>query len=135
MSIPGVKGVEIGAGFGASLKRGSALHDEITFNKKLKKFSRKQNNAGGIEGGITNGEDIVIRAAMKPIATLLDPLSSVNIKSKRITKAQVERSDICVAPSCGVIAESVSAIEIANAMTEKFGGDSVAEMKTNYENY
>ncbi|MEE9499949.1 MAG: chorismate synthase [Candidatus Omnitrophota bacterium] len=135
MAIPGIKGVEIGRGFSLALERGSVVHDEIFFDKRLKKFFRKRNNAGGIEGGITNGEDIVLRAAMKPIATLLRPLGSVNIKTKRKSKAQVERADVCVVPSSGVIAESVSAIEIARAMGEKFGGDSLTEMKRNYGSY
>ena len=135
MSIPGVKGVEIGAGFGVARERGSRVHDEIFFDKKDKKFFRKQNASGGIEGGITNGEDIVLRAAMKPIATLLKPLRWVNMKTKKKTKADVERADVCVVPSCGVIAESVVAIEIARAMGEKFGGDSLPEMKRNYEAY
>jgi len=135
MSIPGIKGVEIGSGFGASSKRGSLVHDEIFFDKKRKTFFRKTNNAGGIEGGITNGENVVLRAAMKPIATLLRPLGSVNIKSKKRAAAQVERADVCALPACGVITESVAAIEIARAFTEKFGGDSLLEMKRNYEGY
>ncbi|MCQ9206983.1 MAG: chorismate synthase [Omnitrophica bacterium] len=135
MSIPGVKGVEVGSGFCAACEPGSRVHDEILFNGKLKKFSRRTNNAGGIEGGISNGENIVLRAAMKPIATLSKPLASVNIKSKKTTKAAVERADVCVVPSAGVIAEAVLAIEIACAFTEKFGGDSLPEMKRNYEGY
>lgn len=135
MSIPGVKGVEIGLGFSMAGERGSSVHDEIFFNKRLGKFTRKTNNAGGIEGGISNGEDIVLRAVMKPIATLTKPLQSVNIKTKKPQKAQVERADVCVVSSAGVIAESVSAIEIARAFAEKFGGDSIAEMKRNFEAY
>jgi chorismate synthase len=135
MSIPGVKGVAIGAGFSAGSTPGSAVHDEILFNKRRRMFTRRTNNAGGIEGGITNGEDIVIRAVMKPIATLGKPLCSVDIRSKKKKMAQVERADVCVVPSCGVIAENVCAIEIANAMREKFGGDSLSEMKRNYEGY
>jgi chorismate synthase len=135
MAIPGIKGVEIGMGFGAADLPGSLVHDEIFYGKRRKKFLRKTNNAGGIEGGITNGEDIAIRAVMKPIATLSKPLDSVNIKTKRKSKAEVERADTCVVPSSGVIAESVSAIEIARAMVEKFGGDSLAEMKRNYGSY
>jgi len=135
MSIPSVKGVEIGAGFGAARERGSVLHDEIFFDKKLKKFFRKTNTAGGVEGGISNGEDIILRAATKPIATLAAPLGSVNMRTKRKARAQVERSDVCVVPSAGVIAESVMAIEIARAFRKKFGGDSLAEMKRNYEGY
>ncbi|OGW75272.1 MAG: chorismate synthase [Omnitrophica bacterium RBG_13_46_9] len=135
MSIPGVKGFEIGSGFEAALSRGSRVHDKIFFDNKRNRFSRKSNNAGGIEGGITNGEDIIFRAAMKPIATLKKPLDSVDINTKKCKKAQVERADVCVVPSCGVIAESVCAIEIACAMVEKFGGDSISEMKRNYEGY
>ncbi|MGB2705823.1 MAG: chorismate synthase [Candidatus Omnitrophota bacterium] len=135
MSIPGVKGVEIGRGFDAARERGSAVHDEIFFDKKLKRFFRKTNRAGGIEGGISNGEDITLRAATKPIATLVKALDSVNIKTKKKTKAQVERADVCVVPSSGVIAESVTAIEIARAFRKKFGGDSLSEMKRNYEGY
>ena len=135
MAIPGIKAVEIGSGFDVAIKRGSEVHDEIFFNKSTKKFTRNQNAAGGIEGGITNGEDLILRAAMKPIATLAKPLRSVNIKTKKSTKAQVERADVCVVPACGVIGESVSAIEIARAAVEKFGGDSLGEMKRNYEGY
>ena len=135
MSIPGVKGVEVGCGFGVAVKPGSMVHDEISYDKSSKTFVRKTNNAGGIEGGITNGENIILRAAMKPIATLMKPLNSLNIKTKKASKAQVERADVCVVPSCGVIAESVSAIEIASAMKEKFGGDSLREMKRNYDSY
>lgn len=135
MSIPGIKGVEIGRGFVAARERGSAVHDEIFFSAKSGKFYRKTNAAGGIEGGITNGEDIVFRAAMKPIATLMKALDSVHIRTKKKAKAQVERSDVCVVPSAGVIAESAAAMEVARAFTEKFGGDSLTEMKRNYEGY
>lgn len=134
MSIQAIKGVSFGAGFEAASKRGSAVHDEI-FYSKAKGFFRKTNNAGGIEGGMTNGEDIRIRAAMKPIATLSKPLSSVNIKTKRPFKATVERSDTCAVPAAGVIGEAVVAVQIANAMIEKFGGDSVDEMRRNYAGY
>ncbi|MFH1594343.1 MAG: chorismate synthase [Candidatus Omnitrophota bacterium] len=135
MSIPGVKGVEIGAGFDVALFWGSAVHDQILWSEREKRFYRGSNNAGGIEGGISNGEDIILSGAMKPIATLVKPLDSVNLKTKKKVKAQVERADVCVVPSCGVIAESVCAIEIASAMGEKFGGDSLAEMKRNYDSY
>ncbi|MBN1353250.1 MAG: chorismate synthase [Candidatus Omnitrophica bacterium] len=135
MAIPGIKGVEIGAGFLVAGQRGSKVHDEIFFNRKNNGFFRRTNACGGIEGGITNGEEIILRAVMKPIATLKNPLVSVDIVSKKKTKAQVERADVCVVPSSGVIAENVCAIEIACAMTEKFGGDSISEMKRNYEAY
>ena len=134
MSIQAVKGVEFGAGFNIATKRGSMVHDEI-FYSKYEGFFRKTNNAGGIEGGMTNGEDIRIRACMKPIATLSKPLASVNIKTKKPFKATVERSDTCAVPAAGVIGEAVAAVEIANAMIEKFGGDSVSEMKRNFDGY
>jgi len=135
MSIPGVKGVEVGAGFGAASRPGSRVHDEISFDRRLKRFQRKTNNAGGIEGGISNGENIIVRGAMKPIATLVKPLDSVNIKNKKRQKAAVERSDVSVVPSAGVIAENACAIEIALVMAEKFGGDSLLEMKRNFKAY
>jgi len=134
MSIQAIKGVSIGAGFEAAGMRGSAVHDEI-FYSKAKGFFRNTNQAGGIEGGMSNGEDIVITAAMKPIATLKKPLSSINIKTKKAFKATVERSDVCAVPAAGVVAESVAAVEIANAMILKFGGDSVGEMLRNYSEY
>ncbi|MFA5146153.1 MAG: chorismate synthase [Candidatus Omnitrophota bacterium] len=134
MSIQAVKGVSFGIGFEVARRRGSIVHDEIFYDKR-DGFCRRTNNAGGIEGGMTNGEAIVMQAVMKPISTLRKPLSSVNIKTKAAFKAAVERSDICAVPSAGVIGEAVSALEVANAMTEKFGGDSIAEMKRNYEGY
>lgn len=134
MSIQAIKGVCFGAGFGMAKKRGSLLHDEI-FHDRSKGFYRKTNNAGGIEGGMTNGEDIVVRAVMKPISTLRKPLASVNIKTKKAVKAAVERSDVCVVPAAAVVGEAVTAIEIANAMCEKFGGDSIKEMRRNYLGY
>ena len=126
--------MDFGTGFGSASLKGSLVHDEI-FYSKAKGFYRKTNNAGGIEGGMTNGEDIVLRAAMKPISTLKKPLSTVDIRTKRAVKATVERSDVCAVPAAAVIGEAVSAIEIANAMLEKFGGDSVTEMHRNYEGY
>ncbi|MCM8760908.1 MAG: chorismate synthase [Candidatus Omnitrophica bacterium] len=134
VSIQAVKGVSFGIGFDAARRRGSMVHDEIFYDKK-RGFYRSTNNAGGIEGGVTNGEDIVIKAAMKPISTLRSPLSSVNIKTKKAVKASVERSDVCAVPAAGVIGEAVCAIEIANAMVEKFGADSLREMKRNYSGY
>jgi len=134
MSIPAVKGVSFGVGFEVSGMRGSMVHDEIFYDKK-RGFYRTTNNAGGIEGGMTTGEAIVIQAAMKPIATLMAPLSSVNIRTKAPAKASAERSDVCAVPSAGVIGEAVIAIELANAMIAKFGGDSLREMKRNYSGY
>jgi len=133
MSIQAVKGVEVGAGFTVAKKRGSRIHDAIVY--KDGRFKRPTNNAGGIEGGITNGEPIILRGAMKPISTLRRPLESVDIITKKSTKATVERADVVAVPSCAVIAENVCAIEMANAFMEKFGSDSIAEIKRNYQNY
>ncbi len=134
MSIQAVRGVSFGAGAGAAHLRGSMVHDEIFYDKK-RGFYRTTNNAGGIEGGITTGEAIVVQAVMKPIATLGTPLASVNIRTKRPVRAALERADVCVVPAAGVIGEAVVAIELAGAMIEKFGGDSVREMKRNYNGY
>jgi chorismate synthase len=134
MAIQAIKGVSFGIGFESAALKGSLAHDEIFYDKK-KRFYRKTNNSGGIEGGMTNGEDIIIRAAMKPISTLKRPLSSVNIRTKKPIKAAVERSDVCAVPAAAVIGEAVSSIEIANAFLEKFGGDSMKEMKRNYDGY
>ncbi|MCK5594907.1 chorismate synthase [bacterium] len=132
MSIQGIKGVEIGLGFAVSKSPGSKVHDEITYDCN---FERKTNNAGGIEGGISNGEDIVIRGAMKPIPTLKKALNSIDIITKKPVKAKVERSDVCAVYAASVVGEAVVAFEIANAMCEKFGGDSIKEMKRNYNSY
>jgi chorismate synthase len=134
VSIQAVKGVSFGMGFLAGSSRGSAVHDGIFYNRS-DGFFRKTNNAGGFEGGMTNGQDIVIQTVMKPIATLRRPLASVNLKTKKPSSASVERSDTCAVPAAGVVGENVSAIEIAGAMIEKFGGDSVAEMKRNFDGY
>jgi chorismate synthase len=134
MSIQAVKGVSFGAGIEAAHQRGSMVHDEIFYDKK-RGFYRTTNNAGGIEGGITTGEAIVVQAAMKPIATLGSPLASVNIRTKKPVSASVERADVCAVPAAGVIGEAVVAIELACAMIEKFGGDSIREMKRNYNGY
>jgi chorismate synthase len=134
MSIQAIKGVEVGAGFGAAHRPGSLVHDEIFWSKK-DGFYRKTNMAGGIEGGTSNGENIILRAAMKPIPTLMKPLRSVDIVSKKTFKAGVERSDVCAVPAAGVVAEAAAAFELASAMLEKFGGDSLEEMKRNYHGY
>jgi chorismate synthase len=134
MSIQAIKGVEVGAGFGAANRPGSQVHDEISWNKK-EGFFRKTNMAGGIEGGISNGETITLRAAMKPIPTLYKPLRSVDMVTKKPYKASVERSDTCAVPAAGVVAEAVVAFEIASAMIEKFGGDNIDEMKRNFLGY
>lgn len=134
MSIPGIKAVEIGLGFGYAERFGSESHDEIYYAKN-KGYFRKTNNAGGIEGGISNGEEIVLRACMKPICTLMNPLDSVNILTKKAAKAATERSDVSVVEAAGVIAESSVAFVLAQAMLEKFGTDSLKEIKVNFSNY
>lgn len=134
MSIQAIKGVEIGLGFEYAKKFGSQVHDAIYYEKS-KGFYRHTNNAGGIEGGVSNGQPIIARCAMKPIATLLKPLDSVNIKTKKPTKATVERSDVCAVFSAGIVGEAAVAFEIANAMIEKFGGDSLDETKRNFDGY
>jgi chorismate synthase len=134
MSVQAIKGVEVGAGFGVANRPGSQVHDEIFWSRK-EGFYRKTNMAGGIEGGMSNGELIVLRAAMKPIPTLMKPLRSVDLASKRPFKASVERSDICAVPAAGVVAEAAVAFEIATALVEKFGGDSIDEMKRNFFQY
>ena len=133
MSIQAIKGVEIGLGFEEGRKPGSEVHDEIIYNGNS--FRRKSNFAGGIEGGMTNGEDIVIRAVMKPIPTLYKPLTSVDINSKEPFEASIERSDTCAVPAAAVIGEAVTAFEIAKVFLEKFGGDSMEEIKRNYKSY
>ncbi len=133
MSINAVKGVEIGKGFTGSEKPGSNVHDEIiTKNKRL---MRKTNRAGGIEGGITNGMPIIIRSAMKPIATLMSPLQSVDIKTMKKVSSRRERSDFVAVPSCAVISEHALAWILAKNMLIKFGGDSIEETKSNYKNF
>jgi chorismate synthase len=133
MSVPGVKGVEIGMGFKAASLLGSQMQDEIHHNGQ--DFTRQTNNAGGIEGGISNGEDIVLRVAMKPIPTLGQSLRSIDIKTKEPLQAFKERADICVVPAVGVIGEAVVAFEIGRALCEKFGADSMEEMRRNFQGY
>ena len=134
MSIPAVKGVEVGLGFHYAFFRGSDAHDAI-FHSRNKGFYRKTNSSGGIEGGISNGSTIVLRVAMKPIATLRKPLESVNLRTKKKAPAVVERSDTCAIVAMAVIAENMAAIEITNAFLDKFGCDSLKEIKTNHHNY
>ncbi len=134
MSIPAVKAVEIGNAIESSAKPGSKVHDEIFYSKE-KGVYRKTNNAGGIEGGMSNGEDIIARGYMKPISTLMDGLSTIDIDTKKPTKASTERSDVCAVPAAGVVGEAVMAFSIAGAFLEKFGCDSMAEIKRNYKGY
>jgi len=143
MSINAVKGVEIGAGFALANLKGSQAHDVIepvsrvlaTKAKQSLRWQHVTNRAGGIEGGISNGEDIIVRAAVKPIATLASPLPSIDLRSGRKVKAHYERSDICVVSAAGVIGEAMLAIVLADACLEKFGGDNLEESLANYRNY
>ncbi|KPU26389.1 chorismate synthase [Caloranaerobacter sp. TR13] len=132
MSLQGIKGVEIGIGFRAAELFGSQVHDEIYYDDGYKRYS---NNAGGIEGGISNGSSIVVRAAMKPIPTLRKPLRSVDMKTKEEFEAQKERSDVCAVPSASIVAENILAWILANEIMIKFGGDSIEEVKENYNRY
>ena len=134
MSIQAFKGVTIGDAFEIARRPGSRAHDEIRYDRR-RGFHRRTNRAGGLEGGMTNGEDLVIRAAVKPVSTLMRPLGTVDLVSKRPARALRERSDVCIVPPAAVVAEAVVAMELARAMQEKFGGDSIAEMKRNYAGY
>lgn len=133
MSINAVKGVEIGTGFRSAEAFGSESHDEIV--KRGKSFTRKTNRAGGIEGGTTTGQPVIIRGAMKPIATLMSPIGAVDLTSMKHVKSRRERSDFVAVPACAVIAESAAAWVIAKFFLEKFGGDSMEETKDNYRTY
>ena len=139
MSLQAVKAVELGRGVTAAQSFGSAVHDAISYQDGGEnghtRFHREQNNAGGIEGGISNGEDIVVRGYLKPISTLRRPLASVSYETRETTKAAYERSDVCVVPAAGVAAEAMVAFVLAQLALEKFGGDSAAELKRNYDGY
>lgn len=135
MGIQALKAVEIGDGFGIAEKSGAEAMDEILYNTEAREFYRETNHAGGIEGGMTNGMPLIMRAAMKPIPTLKKPLKSVDIITKEPFEAAYERSDTCAVPAASVIAEAVTAIVIADAFLEKFGGDSMNETERNYNSY
>jgi chorismate synthase len=135
MSIHAVKAVAIGAGIEASSLPGSEVHDEIGYNDETKEFIRATNRAGGLEGGVTNGEEIRVRGHLKPISTLRRALRSVDIDTKQEERAAFERSDVTVVPAAGVIGEAMVALVLAQAMREKFGGDSLGEMKRNFDGY
>src|SRR5215467_3357338 len=135
MSLQATKGVEFGTGFEAGRVRGSALHDEIGFDTAQRRFTRRSNNSGGTEGGMSTGEPLRLRVAFKPLSTLMQPLRSVDIRSKQEAEGTIERSDVCAVPAAAVIAESVVAFELANAFLEKFGGDSLAEITRNYQGF
>ncbi|HVB07501.1 MAG TPA: chorismate synthase, partial [Candidatus Acidoferrales bacterium] len=135
MSIQAVKGVEIGAGIANATSYGSEVQDEIRYDPASKRFQRSSNRAGGIEGGITNSEDVVVRGYLKPISTLRRALGSADLKTKESIKAAYERSDICVVPAAGVIGEAMVSYVIAEAFLEKFGGDSLLETRRNFQGY
>ncbi|HVX64085.1 MAG TPA: chorismate synthase [Pirellulales bacterium] len=138
MAVQAIKGVEIGLGFEAARRRGSQVHDPIQYDESQKDspslgYVRPTNNAGGLEAGMTNGQPLVIRAAKKPISTLRKPLDSINLQTKETEAAAYERSDVCAVPAAGVILENVVAFEIAAALIDKFGGDSLVEMKARWK--
>ncbi len=145
MSLQAVKAVELGRGVTAASSLGSAVHDAIAYEQgeaepedggaKFTRFKRESNNAGGVEGGISNGEDVVVRGYLKPISTLRRPLGSVSFETREPVKAAYERSDVCVVPAAGVAAEAMVALTIARLMIDKFGGDSLGEMKRNFDAY
>ena len=138
MSIPAVKGVEIGLGFECARRPGSEVHDEIDAaaeNVRAGGVRRRSNRAGGMEGGISNGEQLVIRAAMKPISTLMRPLATIEMQTGEPASAVAERSDVTAVPAMGVIAEAMTAFVVADALLEKFGGDSLGETRRNYDAY
>ncbi len=135
LSIQAVKGMEIGAGIAAANSFGSEVQDEISYDRAAKKFRRSSNRAGGLEGGITNGEDIVVRGYLKPISTLRKPLGTADMVTKEPIQAAYERSDWCVVPAAGVAAEAMVALVLADAFLQKFGGDSLPEMRRNFEGY
>jgi chorismate synthase len=138
MSIPAVKGVEIGMGFGAARVTGAEVHDEIALapdRVRAGNVRRATNRAGGLEGGMTTGEPLVVRVAMKPISTLMRPLETIDVADGSAAKATAERSDVTAVPAMGVIAEAMVALVLADAMLEKFGGDSLAETRRNLDGY
>ena len=139
-SIQAFKGVEIGLGFGCAERPGSRVHDEIDFDPAERQnanlgFKRRSNNAGGLEGGMTNGMPVVVRAVMKPISTLLKGLDSVSLQTLQPERSDYERSDICAVPAASVVAEHVVAFELARAFMEKFGGDTMAEVAAAHQFY
>lgn len=140
MAVQAIKGVEIGLGFEAARRRGSQVHDPIHYDESQKDgptlgYVRPTNNAGGLEAGITNGQPLVVRAAKKPISTLRKPLDSINLTTKKSEAAAYERSDVCAVSAASVIVENVVAFEVARALTDKFGNDSLQEMKARWQTY
>ena len=135
MSIQAVKGVEIGAGVAAAGSYGSEVQDEISYDKPARRFRRSSNRAGGLEGGMTNGEDVIVRGYLKPISTLRRALGTADLVTKEPVQAAYERSDWCVVPAAGVAGEAMVALVLADAFLQKFGGDSLAETRRNFDNY
>ena len=139
MSLQAVKAVEIGDAVEAAASLGSAVHDEIGYERdsasSFTGFTRRSNHAGGLEGGVSNGQDIRVRGYLKPISTLRRPLASVDFATREPVKAAYERSDVCVVPAAGVAAEAMVALTIARSALEKFGGDSLLELRRNFEGY
>jgi chorismate synthase len=135
VSIQAVKGVEIGFAAEGAAAYGSAVQDTIQYDKPAREFTRGSNRAGGLEGGITNGQDVIVRGLLKPISTLRRPLESVDLPSRDPALAAYERSDVAVIPAAGVIGEAMAAIVFAQAFLEKFGGDSLGETRRNYDGY
>jgi chorismate synthase len=135
MSIQAVKAVEIGAGVTAAGSYGSEVQDEIAYDKAKRRFRRPSNRAGGLEGGITNGEDVVVRGYLKPISTLRRGLGTADLVSKESVQAAYERSDVCVVPAGGIAGEAMTALVLAGAFLEKFAGDSLGETRRNFEGY
>ena len=133
-AIQAIKGMEVGLGFETARRPGSQVHDEILYDADAG-FKRTTNNAGGLEGGVTNGQPVVVRAAMKPLSTLRTPLRSVDVATKEAVEAVVERSDVCAVPAAGIVGEAMMAIVLAHAFLEKFGGDSIEEIRRNYDAY
>jgi chorismate synthase len=135
MSIQAVKGVEIGAGVTAAGSYGSEVQYEISYDKAAHRFRRSSNRAGGLEGGMTNGEDVIVRGYLKPISTLRRALGTADLVTKEPVQAAYERSDWCVVPAAGVAGEAMVALVLADAFLQKFGGDSLAETRRNFDNY
>jgi chorismate synthase len=135
MSLQAVKAVEIGEGVENAVSAGSSVQDPIAYDQSAGQFTRRQNRAGGVEGGISNGQDLVVRGYLKPISTLRRPLESADMVTKESVKAAYERSDVCVVPAAGVAGEAMVALVLARCFLEKFGGDSVGEMRRNFEGY
>jgi len=134
MSIQAIKGVEFGLGFETGARPGSEAHDPILYSEE-RGIHRPSDRAGGVEGGMSNGEPLVVRAAMKPLATLYNPLPSIDIATLAPAEGAIERSDVTAVPAAAVVGEAAVAFELARAMVEKFGGDSLAEMRRNFEAY